>query len=215
MDHIEAVKIMAAERYLLRELSSEEIDAFEDHYFDCSECTQAVLDGTLVLDGGRSLVRQERRRRQPGALRWIPLVAAGLFGAVALVTTPMAMRVPALVAQVNSYAAAEPGANVLGSIRESSRIDFEVPRGTVSEIAVKAGSVQTFSLPYNSSYEQYRQFRAEVRDSTGKVRGTEIVSAEETLTLAPLRRGHYVLTIDGVRADGTKTQLRKTSFVVQ
>lgn len=38
MDHSEAVQQMAAERYLLDELSPELRDAFEEHMFDCPEC---------------------------------------------------------------------------------------------------------------------------------------------------------------------------------
>ena len=38
MDHNEAVKQMAVERYLLDELTPEARDAFEQHAFDCSEC---------------------------------------------------------------------------------------------------------------------------------------------------------------------------------
>ena len=38
MDHSEAVQQMAAERYLLDELSPELRDVFEEHMFDCPEC---------------------------------------------------------------------------------------------------------------------------------------------------------------------------------
>jgi hypothetical protein len=38
MDHNQAVDEMAAERYLLNELTPEAREAFEEHYFDCPEC---------------------------------------------------------------------------------------------------------------------------------------------------------------------------------
>ena len=42
MDHQQATTIHAAERYLLGELSPEEREAFEAHYFDCSQCAEDV-----------------------------------------------------------------------------------------------------------------------------------------------------------------------------
>ena len=35
MDHSEAVQLMATERYLLGELSPDQREAFEEHFFEC------------------------------------------------------------------------------------------------------------------------------------------------------------------------------------
>jgi len=40
--HDEAVSTMATERYMLGELSAEDRDAFEAHYFDCEVCAYGV-----------------------------------------------------------------------------------------------------------------------------------------------------------------------------
>ena len=42
MDHTEAVQLMATERYLLGELSAEQREAFEEHFFECYECALDV-----------------------------------------------------------------------------------------------------------------------------------------------------------------------------
>ena len=42
MEHHEAVRSRAAERYVARELPPAERDAFEQHFFDCPECAQEV-----------------------------------------------------------------------------------------------------------------------------------------------------------------------------
>src|ERR1035438_10191801 len=42
MDHGEAVQLMATERYLLGELSGEQREAFEEHFFECYECALDV-----------------------------------------------------------------------------------------------------------------------------------------------------------------------------
>ena len=58
MDHAEAVQTNATERYLLGELNAAEVDAFEEHYFDCMSCADDVRTGVQLLDGGRQLVRE-------------------------------------------------------------------------------------------------------------------------------------------------------------
>jgi anti-sigma factor RsiW len=45
MDHETSIKTHAAERYLLGELTPPEREAFEQHYFDCSECAESVRLG--------------------------------------------------------------------------------------------------------------------------------------------------------------------------
>src|ERR1700730_4400894 len=42
MDHETAIRVQAAERYLLDEFSPEERTEFEDHFFGCSECADEV-----------------------------------------------------------------------------------------------------------------------------------------------------------------------------
>lgn len=51
MTHAQAVKIGAAERYLLDEMSELERHAFEHHYFSCLECAQDVRAGGFMRDG--------------------------------------------------------------------------------------------------------------------------------------------------------------------
>ena len=57
MTHDEAIKNMAAERYILDELEPAERDAFEEHFFDCTECTADVRDAAKVAGGVRTGIR--------------------------------------------------------------------------------------------------------------------------------------------------------------
>ena len=54
MDHEHAVSTLAAERYHLREMSDDERDAFEEHYFSCPVCAEDVRVGTLIEDGAKA-----------------------------------------------------------------------------------------------------------------------------------------------------------------
>src|SRR5437660_12586249 len=57
MNHDDAIKTMAAERYILEDLEPAEHDAFEEHFFDCTECTADVRDAAKVADGVRTGIR--------------------------------------------------------------------------------------------------------------------------------------------------------------
>jgi anti-sigma factor RsiW len=51
MNHSEAVRSSATERYMLGEMPEVERYAFEDHYFDCPECAEDVRTGALMREG--------------------------------------------------------------------------------------------------------------------------------------------------------------------
>ena len=50
MDHTEAIETMAAQRYVLDEMTPEDRDAFEEHFFGCAECHADVKDGETIAD---------------------------------------------------------------------------------------------------------------------------------------------------------------------
>jgi hypothetical protein len=55
MDHSEAVRLKAAEKYLLGEMSAELRDQYEDHYFACVECAQDVRTCAMLIDNARDV----------------------------------------------------------------------------------------------------------------------------------------------------------------
>src|SRR3954464_13604973 len=55
MNHDEAMKSLAAERYILGELEAAERDAFEDHFFECNICADDGRDEATIADGVRKM----------------------------------------------------------------------------------------------------------------------------------------------------------------
>ncbi len=53
MDHNEATEQMVAERYLLGELTPELRDAFEEHAFDCPECSVDLRAGATFIGAAK------------------------------------------------------------------------------------------------------------------------------------------------------------------
>ena len=68
MDHKQAVEDHAVERYFLGELSPEERDAFEEHYFTCTECAAEVCAGARFRANARRVLAQPESI--PARLAW-------------------------------------------------------------------------------------------------------------------------------------------------
>jgi hypothetical protein len=65
MEHDEAVRFQAAERYVAHELSPAERDAFEEHFFDCQECADDVRFEMTFAANARAVFREQRAERRP------------------------------------------------------------------------------------------------------------------------------------------------------
>ena len=85
MDHSEATKIKAVEKYILGELPSELREQFEEHYVDCPECASDVRALARFRTVGRLLLEEDpaggvpstERRRPLGWQNWLrPVFAA-------------------------------------------------------------------------------------------------------------------------------------------
>ena len=58
MDHNEAVRLHAAEKYLLGELPKEQHAEYEEHYFDCSACADEIKATAAFMESARQVVRE-------------------------------------------------------------------------------------------------------------------------------------------------------------
>jgi anti-sigma factor RsiW len=65
MNHQEAVSTLAAERYLLGEMSEADRQDFEAHYFDCAECADEVVLGAKLRDGVQAGLAEPVVTREP------------------------------------------------------------------------------------------------------------------------------------------------------
>ncbi|HWR15367.1 MAG TPA: zf-HC2 domain-containing protein [Terriglobales bacterium] len=110
MDHSEAIQMQAAERYLLGELSAEQRDQFEEHFFGCMECASDIRNGAVLLDNARHVLTHEAAPMQTvlvpttgtrGWLAWLRpawgfaaavVVLAGVLSYQNLVTIPSLKR---------------------------------------------------------------------------------------------------------------------------
>src|SRR5438105_12542737 len=107
MDHETAIRIQAAERYVLEEFTPEERVEFEDHYFGCAECADEVRSASILAANARVALQGEASRAFSPAARkrwlWWPLLASAALNAVLIVNLGVGRFVPAY-----SHAAVQP-----------------------------------------------------------------------------------------------------------
>ena len=88
MDHNEAVKNHAAEKYFLGELAGAEREAFEEHFFDCQDCAADVKTTAILIDNVRETLRTSTKKSPSREARTIGFLSwwrpAYSFAAIAL-----------------------------------------------------------------------------------------------------------------------------------
>jgi len=93
MDHQQAVRMHAAERYLLEELNPEEREGFEEHYFMCIQCADEVRAAFVFKETARAVMMEQtpappKPIAKPNFWAWlkpsfaVPAMAALLLGVI-------------------------------------------------------------------------------------------------------------------------------------
>ena len=96
MDHREALRLQAVEKYILGELTPELREQFEEHYFDCSECSTDLKSLGTFVTASRLVLKDEERsfgagRRSawadlPSWFNWLqPVISVPAIMALAVV----------------------------------------------------------------------------------------------------------------------------------
>lgn len=229
MDHNEATQHMAAERYLLDELTPDEREAFEQHVFDCPECAFDLRAGSAFITEAKSqlpeLVSQSSAtpaKPNPSASRktrwsvWLqPAFAVPAFAVLlALIAYQNISLIPGL-----KRAAIEP------RIVHSTAIHIGT-RGS-AHTAITADRTQglalSIELPQTSGYSSYV---FELYDSNGKLMWTHTVtesasdSVDDSIVSivipgAGLLENSYTLAVSGVTPQNTRVEIDRRVLDVQ
>lgn len=187
MEHSEATETMASARYLLGELTEEERERFEEHFFGCSECARDVRDGSAMMDSIRAEKPAAGDRLKPvRTLPWF-LTAAAAIGLVILGFQNAQLRRMAAPGVVPSYSMLAMGTR--GAAQPTTIQDPAKPFALFVDIPPQPASPT---------------YRIEIRDSSNRALVSLPVSAgeaRETITVyVPPHRlsaGSYTVVIVG------------------
>jgi Putative zinc-finger len=99
MNHQDALREMAVERYLLGELSGEALDRFEEHLFDCPLCVTDLRAGTTFINAARGELRTAgvAAPAQGGPFGWLSWVLRPSFLAPALAACLLVVGVESFI----------------------------------------------------------------------------------------------------------------------
>jgi hypothetical protein len=187
MTHDNAIKTMAAERYILDDLEPAERDAFEEHFFDCTECTADVRDAAKIADGVRTRVVPVRHYSRWAAAAAVAAVAIGLaYQYVPQIQHPS--NPPSQLAQVV-------GEQV---------IELDAPRAPKEPFIIlgKQSVSVDFVIPVTDPHPPYV---CELRDEAGVVIGSTTVKTKDeaanavslVIPAGKFHNGNYTLGIRG------------------
>jgi Putative zinc-finger len=161
MNHSEVVGHKLVEKYVLGELSSDDREQFEEHYFDCPECASDIKALARIRAASRLILKEDAaaevssRERRPdrGWFAWLrPALAVPAIAALAVVvifqatvTIPGLKRLGATGATVQVY-------------ESSYRLQGTTRSGNTSRVIV--GSNESFGLDFDftpsGSFEHYQ-----------------------------------------------------------
>jgi Putative zinc-finger len=229
MDHTDAVRLHAVEKYVLGELPQAQRDEFEEHYFDCADCISDLKAAAVFIEGSRQVLHEASRgkaaAKHPVGLgaRWFgwlrPAFAVPALAALLLVVVYQnAVTIPQLKD--------EPSRGVPAEIVKSFYLPASTARGASSlSIAVHEGEDfgLDVDLPPDSSGLGYV---AQIQDAAGRPRISLPVSAEQArksvhfhIRGGVLPAGKYDLVVMSMHpqagAQAGRHEVTRTSFTVE
>lgn len=204
MDHAEALKMMATEKYLLGELTEGERDSFEDHYFSCAACAADIKCASIVANDVREMavspqVHPAVMTKQERHGSWLAWLRPWTVPALALILLAVVLYQNSLVI---------PGLRQNARIAPQALATFSlVTAGTrgVAGVSITTEKGKPFGLYFDiPSGKEFSSYTCEVQDKSGKRKLAVQVGAQQARDsvqlLIPdgtLDSGEYQLLVRG------------------
>jgi Putative zinc-finger len=210
MSHEQAVSRQAAESYLLGELTQEDRQAFEGHYFDCPTCFEQVKLGAQFMRHAREVLDPEQEKG------WL----ARMLGDLRRPAPAFASAMLLFVIGIGMYQQVQI-ADARRPLVEASYFLPAQAKGAEKSISVSRKSRLSLSVDFKPAAE-FTAYRAQIVAESGKVKYTLPVAANQTdysitigLPASALDTGKYSVVIQGLARDGSPAEVGTGSFDLQ
>ena len=216
MDHADALRMNATERYLLNELDTSQLEQFEEHMFECQECALDVQTASIFLEESKKVLAQPTPVpvRQPVSTAAPSLWFAWLRPAFAV----PAMAVLLLAIGYQGYLLRGTRQGSTPDILASATINVATRSAATPQVHSRSG--QPFVLLLNiPSESRFSSYIADLYDPAGHIKWSLPISAELASDTLPVRvpgsreSGLYVLAIRGISQGGNNpTEIGRQPF---
>jgi len=232
MDHSQAVEQMAAERYLLDELTPEAREAFEEHVFDCHECAMDIRAAAAFVDEAKAQLptltqavlsppsnpAKPRVKRDRWFMGLRPGFAVPAFATLLLVLGYQNfVTFPALRTEANQPRLL-PSTQLHGATRGGPGVTITADRKHGVALPVDVSPQPGIAPSMSYSFDLF--------DSQEKLVWTGVIAApaadeggDQRITLAVpgkmLRSGSYTVAVSGVGPQGERTPIERYVFAVR
>jgi hypothetical protein len=217
MDHDEAVRQMAVERYLLNELTPEVRDSFEEHAFDCAECSLDLKSAAAFVSAAKvelpKLISSSRAESRPVAAKkassmfWMrPAFAIPAFAALLVLVCYQNLSTIPSLKNAASLPKVLPSVAFHAGTRGNGHIPIDTDR--------TQGIVLSIQLPPDSGYASYA---FTLYDPEGKQlwsrnqTAAKGISSDGVVSLVipggGLVRGSCTLATAGIDVHGARTEI--------
>ena len=224
MEHLQAIQLKAAERYVLGELPRDLREQYEEHFFDCVECAEELSLAAAFVENSRAAMGSEpvmppvrvpvSEAQRPAATGWLaaflrPSFAVPVFAALLLLLAYQTFLViprskGTATQSVGALATAAPQA-----LASFSLITADSRGGEPLTVNVAPGKPFSlyFDIPPDGNYSSYI---CEIVNSAGVAEYSLNISAEQAkyavqllIPSSSLGPGKHVVVVRGLGAQGS------------
>ncbi len=235
MDHSEAVRLQAAEKYVLGELPKEQHAAYEEHYFDCPACAEEIKATVAFMESARRVAREEAlepvgaRRHVPatqmtdGWFAWLrPAFAVPVLAALVLF---IGYQNGVTIPRLKDSSSSQMGQTISSSFQLRGSVRGGNESGdAANRVRLRAGDGFTLNFDFTPS-GTFSEYDWQLRDQAGrlvkqgKVGGDKKYQAVSVPVLGGVERaGKYSLVFFGADGDGqtaNESEAQRLTFTVE
>ena len=220
MDHNEALRSGACEKYLLGELALNEREAYEEHYFSCAECAAQLRSAALFLGASRELVAASPAPRTAAAAErtrsfvWFrPAFALPAFALLLLVIGYQNLVTIPQYRQASTPRILTMHSLILADTRGEEGLHFTAAAGEPLGLYL--------DIPTDATHSHYLVRLEDPSGNSSLLRSVSSDEAKKTVVLVVdpgKRAGKYTVVVSGV-ADGSAKastdELARLQFTVE
>ena len=227
MEHLQAIQLKAAERYVLGELPSDLREQYEEHFFGCAECAEELSLAAAFVENSRAAMGSEPvtppvrlpvgvRAQQPASSGWLgtflrPSFAVPVFAALLLLLAYQTFLVIPRLKGAAPQPAAALATAAPQALASFSLITAGSRSGDLLTVTVAPGHPfgLYFDIPPDGHYSSYI---CEIENSAGVAEFSLNISAEQAknavqllIPSSSLGLGKHVLVVRGLGMQGSAT----------